>query len=513
MTSTVRRIASLCALLLAAAWPACVGAAKPATPNIVLIYADDLGYGDLSCYNPEAKAATPRLDRLAQQGMRFTDAHSPSTVCTPSRYGLLTGRMPFRLNYRGVFTGVEGPCLIDSDRLTLPEMLRSRGYATAMFGKWHLGMRFEDSQGRIVGGKRGVEMVRKVDFSRRVQDGPLAHGFDQFFGTACCPTTDWLYAWIDGDRVPTPPTKIRDAQALPQHPYARDCRPGLQADDFDFEAVDLLFLKKSREFLSEHVRRRPDQPFFLYHATQAVHLPSFPAPRFHGDSGAGPHGDFIVELDTIVGELLDTLDSLQVADNTIVIVTSDNGPETLTTIRMREDHQHDGARPWRGMKRDQWEGGHRVPFLLRWPGKTPEGSVCDQPFCQTDVMRTLAAAVGASVPDSAGEDSFNFLPVWKGRSGQPIRPFIVHQTIRLDMAIRKGPWKLLAHQGSGGNNYTRGELTRYALTEEAPNAPGQLYHLKEDPGETHNLYLKQPSVVRELEDLLSRVKESGSSRF
>ena len=322
-------------------------------PNILFILADDLGYGDVGCYNDRAKVATPNLDRLAREGMRFTDAHSPATVCTPSRYSLMTGQMAFRVPRGGsVFTGVGGPSLIAPGRLTLPAMLRAKGYATACVGKWHVGLTFFDKDGQPIRGN-GVEAVQRVDFSRRIEGGPVDHGFDRFFGTACCPTTDWLYAFIEGDRVPVPPAGKIDKTPLPKHPYANDCRAGLIATNFPMEEIDLVFLKKSREFLESHVRSAPGKPFFLYHAAQAVHLPSFPADQFKGKTQAGPHGDFIHELDYVVGELLATLDKLGVADNTLVIFTSDNGPETTSVIHMRADYGHDGARPWRGMKRDQ----------------------------------------------------------------------------------------------------------------------------------------------------------------
>jgi arylsulfatase A-like enzyme len=485
-------------------------------PNIVVIYADDLGYGDVGCYNPEAKVPTPNLDRLAAEGLRFVDAHSPSTVCTPSRYGVMTGRMPFRLDYRGVFTGVEGPCLITVDRLTLPEMLRQRGYATAMFGKWHMGMTFLDREGEPVYAsrdQRGVELVRRTDFTRPVRDGPLARGFDHFFGTACCPTTDWLYAWIDGDRVRQAPTTVRDLDQLPRHAYSHDCRAGLVAPDFDFQEVDMVFLGKSKAFLERHMATAPERPFFLFHCTQAVHLPSFPGRAFQGRTEAGPHGDFIFQFDHIVGELLDTLQRLGVADQTLVIVTSDNGPEVETVLRMRADYEHDGAGALRGLKRDQWEGGHRVPFLVRWPGRVPAGRVSAQTLCQTDILHTCAAIIGYALPEDAAEDSFNLLPAFLGEDGgQAIRPYTLHQTIRLELAIRRGPWKYLDHRGSGGNDYSRPRLRDVALPDTAPQAPGQLYNLQEDPGETANLYFQHPEIVRELKTLLEQSKQAGRSR-
>jgi arylsulfatase A len=340
-----------------------------APPNVLLILADDLGYGDVRCYNADSKVPTPNIDKLASEGMRFTDAHSPATVCTPSRYSLMTGQMAFRVPNGGtVFQGTGGPSLIAPGKLTLPGMLKKQGYATAAVGKWHIGLTFRDQAGEAIhSGERAA--VQRIDYSRRIEGGPLDHGFDQFFGTACCPTTEWLYAFIDGDHIPVPPTGPIDKSKLPKHPYANDCRAGFIAPDFPMEEVDLVFLKKSREFIAQHARTSPKQPFFLYHATQAVHLPSFAAPEFQGKSKAGPHGDFIAEFDHIVGELMRELDQHGLADNTLVILSSDNGPEVASVVHMRADHAHDGAKPWRGIKRDAWEGGHRVPFIVRWPGK------------------------------------------------------------------------------------------------------------------------------------------------
>ena len=481
-------------------------------PNIVLILADDLGHGDIACYNPKSKVPTPHIDRMAARGMRFIDAHSASTVCTPTRYSVLTGRMAFRTGRAGVFTGVGGPCLIEKQRLTLPQMLREKGYTTACFGKWHVGLTFLDKAGRRVT-KGGVAGVREVDFSRAIPDSPIHRGFDRFYGTACCPTTDWLYAYIDGDRVPVPPTKLLDRAPLPKHPYSRDNRRGLIAPNFNLEEVDLVFLAKSKEFLEQHVKRHPGKPFFLMHCTQAVHLPSFPAERYKGKTKAGPHGDFLFELDAVVGELMATLDRLGVADNTLVIFASDNGPEVTSVVHMRQDHGHDGAWPWRGMKRDQWEGGHRTPLIVRWPGKVKPSSTTDRMVSLTDIMATCAAVVGAKLPDPAAEDSYSFLSALLGQpDDRPVRKYLLQQTISLALAIRRGRWKYLDHKGSGGNNYARGVLKPYALPETAPKAPGQLYDLQADPGETTNLYFKHPQIVRELKARLERYKTAGRSR-
>lgn len=509
-----------CAALLALVTLGAAG--DPRRPNIVVILADDLGYGDVGCYNPRSKIPTPNLDRLAKSGVRFTDAHSPSTVCTPSRYSLLTGRMAFRTGYRGgVFTGVGGPSLIEPGRLTLPGMLRDQGYATACVGKWHVGLTFQTADGTPVhqvkipgdgtGAAKELARVRLTDFRRPLTDGPTHRGFDYFFGTACCPTTDWLYAYIENDRIPIPPTSLLDASKLPKHPYANDCRRGLVAPGFEHDQVDLVFLEKSRAWLTAQMKRAPDQPFFLYHATQAAHLPSFAAPRFQGATKAGPHGDFIAELDFVVGELLATLEQLGVADNTLVVFSSDNGPETTAVVHMRAEQGHDPASPWRGMKRDDWEGGHRVPLIVRWPGRAAPG-VDDRTVCLTDLLATCAALTGVKLPRDAGEDSFSFLPALTGADdGRPRRAFTLHQTIKSDLAIRRGDWKYLDHRGSGGNGYEKGELVPFALPDTAPTAPGQLYDLRNDPGERRNLYFERPEIAKELKALLEETKASGRS--
>jgi arylsulfatase A-like enzyme len=412
----------------------------------------------------------------------------------------------------GVFTGVGGPCLIEKERLTLPQMLRDKGYATAMFGKWHIGMTFYDKQGKPIN-ENGLDAVKRIDYSRPISGSPVHRGFDEFFGTVSCPTTDWLYAYIDGDRVPVPPTRIIDKKNLPKHPYSRDCRGGMIAPDFDLEQVDLVFLEKSQEFMKRHVKEKADKPFFLFHSAQAVHLPSFAADQFKGKSGAGPHGDFIFELDYVVGELMKTLDELGIADNTLVLFSSDNGPETTSVIHMRKDHGHDGARPWRGMKRDQWEGGHRIPQIARWPGRIKPGSTTDQTVSLTDVMATCSAIVGSKLPNEAAEDSYDMLDAMLGKqSEEPVRRYTLQQTISLAMAIRRGPWKYLDHKGSGGNSsYDGGRLKQYALPEKAPSAPGQLYNLDTDPGETTNLYFEHPEIVKELKSQLDKYVASGRS--
>lgn len=511
MRNPPRPLFSLLALLALCTAPRTQGE----NPNILIILADDLGYGDIGTYHPGSRVPTPHIDKLAAQGMRFTDAHSPATVCTPTRFSVMTGTLCFRIGRSPVFTGVGGPCLIKDERLTLPELLRDAGYRTAMFGKWHIGLTAFDKQGRPIH-KGGLKNVRRIDYSRPFVGGPTAHGFDEFYGTACCPTTDWLYAYIQDDRVPVPPTAVIDKSGYPKNPYTNDFRPGMAAPDFDASEVDLVFMEKSLAFMRRQVEKAPDQPFFLFHSMQAVHLPSIPARRFRGKTEAGPHGDFIFQMDWIVGRLMQELDELGVADNTLVVFCSDNGPEVPTVIHMRKDHQHDGAHPWRGVKRDGWEGGHRTPFLARWPARIKAGTTSDQPLSLTDLFATCAAIVGKNLPKDAGEDSFNMLPVLTGEQGEAwVRPYLLQQTHWAQkLSIRRGEWKYMDHRGSGGNNYQRdGDwgMKRYALPEVDPKAPGQLYNMKSDPGETTNLYSKHPEIVAELKALLDATVKAGRS--
>jgi arylsulfatase A-like enzyme len=281
------------------------------------------------------------------------------------------------------------------------------------------------------------------------------------------------------------------------------------------DRVDLKFLERSQAFLRDHHREHADKPFFLFHSMQAVHLPSLPAAEFQGKSGAGPHGDFIWEMDWIVGQLMGTLDELGMTENTLVIFCSDNGPEVPSVNAMRRDHQHDGARPWRGMKRDQWEGGHRTPLIVRWPKRVEAGSIARQTVCLTDVFATCADLLGQKLPNDAAEDSFSWWPLMRGELGeQPVRPYTLHQTPRNVLAIRQGDWKYLDHPGSGGNDYSREGawgLKAYALAAGNEGAPGQLYNLAEDPGETRNLYHEHPEVVTRLKKQLEATVKSGRS--
>lgn len=484
-------------------------------PNIVLIYADDLGYGDVQAYNPESQIPTPHMNRLAEAGLRLTNGHSSSTVCTPSRYALLTGRFPFRTGYHGIFKGVEGPCLIEGERLTLAEMLRDVGYDTAMFGKWHLGATFFDRDGKPVhetSDAKGLELVSLADLTQGLTGGPLSHGFDEFFGTAGCPTTDYLYSYIDGNQLTALPTDLRNRSEWPQNPWTRDFRIGVASPDFDFEEVDMVFLEKSLEFLETHQQTKPDEPFFLFLSTQTPHLPSFPSKSMQGKTDYGPHGDFLFQFDWTVGQVVQKLDELGLTDDTIVIVTSDNGPEVTAVREMVQQYGHDGAHPWRGLKRDNWEGGHRVPFIIKWPETIEAGRVSDEAISQTDLMHTFAAITGYTLPHNAAEDSFNILPLLNGEASEPVRPFLIHHTYVPAFGIHQGPWKYLDHQGSGGNDYEREKLAWARVDGTDRNAPAQLYNLEKDPREMNNLYNEHPEKAKELRELLHKAIYSGRSR-
>jgi arylsulfatase A len=463
---------------------------------------------------PTRRWPTPNIDKLASEGMRFTDAHSPATVCTPSRYSLMTGQMAFRVPNGGtVFQGTGGPSLIAPGKLTLPGMLKKQGYATAAVGKWHIGLTFRDQAGEAIhSGERAA--VQRIDYSRRIEGGPLDHGFDQFFGTACCPTTEWLYAFIDGDHIPVPPTGPIDKSKLPKHPYANDCRAGFIAPDFPMEEVDLVFLKKSREFIAQHARTSPKQPFFLYHATQAVHLPSFAAPEFQGKSQAGPHGDFIAEFDHIVGELMRELDKHGLADNTLVILSSDNGPEVAPasstcvpiTLTMAPN-------PGAASNAMPGKAATACPSSCAGPESQSPAPPAIKPSASPTSGHRRRDHRCTELPPDAAEDSFNLLPALEGKATAPIRPYLLTQAFggQRTLSIRRGPWKYIAHRGSGGNNYDKGELKPFALPDTDPEAPAQLYDLATDPGETTNLYSKHPEVVAETEGLLEKSISEGRS--
>ena len=456
-------------------------------PNIVVLLADDLGCGDLGCYNRGSKIPTPNMDRLAAQGIRLTDAHAPSAVCTPTRYGILTGRYCWRTRLkRGVLQGYD-PLLIEPGRLTVASLLRKQGYATYGIGKWHLGLGDD----------------KRTDYDRPLRPGPLAVGFDSYFGIpASLDMPPYLY--FRGDRPVEAATERTDGSKPRREGGAGFWRAGPIAPGFRHADVLPRLANEAVAVLERHARRTPDKPFFLYLALTAPHTPWLPTAEFRGKSKAGPYGDFTVQVDAVVGSIADTLRRLKLEDSTLLIVTSDNGAHwTPADIRK---YGHSASNHRRGQKADAWEGGHRVPLLARWPGTIKPGSTSDELVCLTDLLATCAELVGQKLPDNAGEDSESILPVLLGRKPeQPLHEAVVHHSGGGLFAIRQGDWKLIDGLGSGGFSAPHTEKPKLG------GPKGQLYNLAKDPAEKDNVYNSEPEVVKRLAALLARYRQEGHS--
>jgi len=475
----------------------------PATsrPNILILYADDMGYGDLGANNPASKIPTPHLDRLADEGMRFTDAHSSSGICSPSRYALLTGRHHWR-DFHGIVNAF-GPSVFKPGQFTLSAMLRDRGYATACIGKWHLGWDWHAIR-RPGTTPKSIEHG-DFDWSKPVPGGPLAHGFDTYFGDDVINFPP--YAWIENDRVvEAPDTTLREPALRPKE-GEWECRPGPARSDWDFFRVLPSLTSRAEAF----VRSRKDnpRPFLLYFALPSPHAPIVPNDEFDGRSNAGPYGDFVVQTDDACGRVLAAVREAGLESNTIVVFSSDNGPERYAYARDGR-HDHWSAAPFRGLKRDLYEGGHHVPFLLKWPGVAKPGSVCDALVSQVDLMATLAAATGSDLPPDAAGDSHDLLPWLSGKSAAPPRSTLVHNTNAGRYAIRHGDWLLV----DGTTGYTAPRWTpppewntKHGY-EPGDAQPVELYDLQNDIGQRHNVAADHAEKVAELRDLLRRTREA-----
>jgi arylsulfatase A-like enzyme len=448
--------------------------ARPRHPNVVYILCDDLGWGDVRCNNPRGKIPTPNIDRLAAQGMRFTDAHSGSAVCTPSRYGILTGRYSWRTPLQhGVLSGYSAP-LIAKDRLTVPALLKRQGYATACIGKWHLGMD-----------------IAKSPTDLAVKEGPVTRGFDYFFGIAA--SLDMPpFAFIENGRFTEAPT-VTKAWGR-KGPAA----PG-------FEAVDVLpnLTEKAVEYIG---KQAPDKPYFLYLPLTSPHTPLVPTKEWQGKSGLGDYGDFVMETDWAVGQVLGAIEKSGQAANTLVVFTSDNGCAPYIGVEKLEKQGHFPSGGYRGYKADIWEGGHRVPFIVRWPAQVKAGTTTAQTVCLTDLMATCAEITGAKIPDNAGEDSVSNLPILTGSAKAPVREATVHHSINGSFSIRQGDWKLELCPSSGGWSAPQpGSKQAAALP------PVQLYNIAKDPFETTNVQAENPEVARKLTALLQDYVTNGRS--
>ncbi len=458
-------------------------------PNIVVILADDLGYGDVGCYNPDSKAATTNLDRLAAQGVRFTHAYSPAAWCTPTRYGLMTGRYPFRADLSWNRKSV-----IDEGRMTLASLVAQRGYATACVGKWHLG--FDTG----------------MDFSgdKRLAGGPVDRGFQSYFGLHASLDIP-PYLFIQDDRPLVAPTETIEENVEPGYTIkyqGRFWRGGKIAPGFKHDDVLDRLTDEVIAWLKRHHERSPQQPFLLYYPMTAPHGPWVPGESFAGKSRCGKYGDFLIHTDHAVGRVLQALDELGYGgSDTLLIFTSDNGPLWFQADAERFGHR--ASYVFRGQKGDIWEGGVRMPLLARWPGKIPAGTTSDQVVSLTDVTATVASILNIPLPENAAEDSFDISPALFGRElPQPIREAVIVQSTSNDMlAIRSGDWKLIPWLGSGGF------LVPPKTREPKPGEPvGQLYNLAEDPSEQNNVYAEHPEIVERLSGLLQRTRQQGRSR-
>ena len=468
-------------------------------PNIVYILADDMGYGDVSCLNPESKIRTPNIDSIAVDGMSFLDAHASSAVCTPSRYSVLTGRYAWRSTLKqGVNWGYT-PHLIENDRTTVASFLCERGYRTACIGKWHLGMDWVDAAGKH------TENPDEVDFSKPVRNGPASFGFDSFFGISA--SLDMPpYVYIDGDRPTAIPNRITEFGKGKEFWRAGPTGP-------DFHHIDVLptLAKKAVDFIADHGQGTTgaDTPYFLYFPLPAPHSPILPTAEFRGVSGTNSYGDFCVQVDSVVGQILTAIDRNGQADDTIVIFASDNGCSPRVDFDELAAVGHKPSYVFRGHKADIYDGGHRIPLVAKWPKQIPPGSSSDQIVCLGDLLATVAEVLGEELPDTAGEDSVSNLPIWRGEAGavsaSPVREAIVHHSIDGSFSIRQGRWKLELCPGSGGWSYPKpGE-------EPEGSPPIQLYDMAADVGERTNLHDRHPDIVEALTRLLTKYVREGRS--
>ncbi|MXX77096.1 MAG: arylsulfatase [Holophagales bacterium] len=503
--AAIVRCAAIATVLLVgcAAEPAPDHDPEPERPNILLILADDLGYGDLGAYNPESRIPTPNLDRLAAEGVRLTDAHSPSSVCTPTRYALLTGRYAWRSRLKsGVLNG-RSTTLLEPERVTLPAFLRTLGYATAGIGKWHLGLGADPDPNDDTPGQ--------TDYGAPLRPGPVSAGFKHYFGIPASLDME-PYLYIEDEDVFEAATKTVEASAMRRYGGDGYWRAGDIAPGFDFLQVTPTLFDRARGYLEQRATAGDDRPFFLYLPLPSPHTPWMPLPEFEGASGAGVYGDFVAQVDAGVGRLLADLDSLDLASNTLVLFTSDNGAHWLEADIGETGHRANGL--LRGQKADIHEGGHRIPFLARWPGRVPPGSVRGELAGLVDVFRTVTSLLEVELPEGAAEDSVDLGPLLRGDDAPPPRASLVHHSARGMFAIRShetnGPgaprkWKLIEGLGSGGFTEPR------QLAPEPGGAAGQLYELVADPAETNDLYLDRPDIVERLTAELEAIRGADAA--
>jgi arylsulfatase A-like enzyme len=483
------------------------GAEKTARPNVLIILADDLGYGDVQCYNPRrGKIPTPNIDRLAAQGMRFTDGHSSSGVCSPSRYTLLTGRYHWRTRLQTGIVGVFGAPLIAPNRLTIAWLAKEHHYRTAAIGKWHLGWDWpiEPKQRNLLQVSKGKGKDDEAPpvgdeqraawrgiFSKPIAGGPTTRGFDSYFGTD---VPNWPpYCFIQNDRTVGVPSEFLPARSLKNN-LASIQGPALK--DWKLEAILPALGERAAAFIADAAKK--PEPFLLYMPLTAPHTPLAVNEAWRGKSKLNTYADFVMETDAVVGQVLEALEKSGAAERTLVVFTSDNGCAPYSGAKELEKMGHFPSGPLRGYKSDVWEGGHREPFIVRWPGVVKAGSVCGQLVQQADLMTTFADILGAKLPDGAGEDSVSLLPLLKGED-RAVREHAVNCSANGVPGIRRGSWKLILAPGSGG--WSKGDSDQ----------PVQLYNLADDLGEAKNLAAEQPERVAEMKALLEKLITDGRS--
>ncbi|UCC51107.1 MAG: arylsulfatase [Anaerolineaceae bacterium] len=457
-------------------------------PNIIYILADDMGYGDLSCLNNQSKINTRFLDQLAAEGMIFRDAHASSAVCTPSRYSILTGRYNWRSTLKeGVTWGYSGP-IIEPGRMTVASYLQQHGYQTACFGKWHLGWEWA---------KQGTA-VEEVDYTRPIENGPTSRGFDTFFGIGA--SLDMPpYVYVENENVTAVPDQYTNGREGKQL-----WRAGPIAPDFKHEEVLPRLTARVLDAIDQMAQEV--SPFFIYFPLPAPHTPMLPTAQFQGQSGTNEYGDFCLQVDDVVGQIMQALDLNGLSENSIIIFASDNGAPPSADFQELAAFDHYPSYLFRGHKADIYEGGHRIPLLIRWPGTIKAGSACDETVCLSDLLATCADILGEDLPPNAGEDSVSNLPLWLGAPlDEPLREATVHTSIDGSLSIRQGHWKLEMCPGSGGWSFPR------PGPESAGLPPIQLYDLQADIGERHNLEQRHPDIVQHLQELLTDYVRNGRS--
>jgi arylsulfatase A-like enzyme len=479
----------------------------PPRPNIVYILCDDLGYGDVKCLNPKGKISTPNIDKLASQGMIFTDAHSSSAVCSPARYGIMTGRYNWRSRLKSGVLGGMSPRLIEPGRLTVPAFLKQHGYHSAAIGKWHLGMDWPLKAGAqpfddtIEKGEEGW----RVDFTKPIRNGPNSVGFDYYFGISG--SLDMVpYTFIENNRVVKLPTGDKSFPLMLGRTRGTS-RPGPAAADFEARDVLPALTRTAVKYIGQRAAAaKRGQPFFLYLPLNAPHTPIAPTREWQNKSGMNPYADFVMEVDAEVGKVISALQKNGLARNTLLIFTSDNGCSPQADIPELLAKGHNPSYEFRGAKADIFDGGHHIPFIARWPEQIEAGSASDQLICLNDLLATCADMLGQKLPEDAAEDSVSILPALRGRAKHPLREAVVHHSVNGSFSIRQKNWKLELCSDSGGWS-----APQPGSAEAKRLPPIQLYDLSSDIGETTNVQEKHPEIVARLTKLLEKYVADGRS--